>query len=443
MLSGLAPDGGLYMPAEWPRLADARFLALRGRPYSEIAAAVIEPFVGSDVSAPELRGMIEAAYAAFAHPAVAPLRQAGVDHWLLELFHGPTLAFKDIALQLVSRLMEASLERHGTRATVVCATSGDTGSAAIAAFRNSRRASIVVLHPEGRVSEVQRRQMTTVRADNVHNVAVAGSFDDCQALLKAMFADAAFRDRTRLAAVNSINWARILAQAVYYVAAGVALGAPDRGLSFTVPTGNFGNVFAGYVARQLGLPVRRLIVATNVNDILDRTLRDGRYEVRGVAATMSPSMDIQVSSNFERLLFEAVGRDAASVRRSMDGLRQSGNFTIEPGALSAMTRLFMSGRTDEDETLRTMRAWHAATGEFMDPHTAVGYSVASRMHDASVPMVTLATAHAAKFPDAVEAATGRRPPEPSALADIGKEEERLTVLPNDLGAVKNFILSRT
>ncbi|HKQ96174.1 MAG TPA: threonine synthase, partial [Aestuariivirgaceae bacterium] len=377
MLSGLAPDGGLYVPAEWPRLADARLGELRGRPYAEIAAAVIAPFVGDDVSRPELAAMIGAAYGGFGHPAVAPLRQVDAGHWLLELFHGPTLAFKDVALQLVSRLMERALERTGASATVVCATSGDTGGAAIAAFRPSSRAAIVVLHPEGRVSDVQRRQMTTVLADNVHNIAVAGSFDDCQALVKAMLADAEFRDRTRLAAVNSINWARILAQAVYYVAAGIALGAPDRDLSFAVPTGNFGNVFAGYVARQLGLPIRRLVVATNVNDILDRALSAGRYEVRPVASTLSPSMDIQVSSNFERLLFEAGGRDAAAVRRAMAGLKQSGSFTIDPGTLAAMRRLFSSGRADEEETLRTMREWHRTTGEFMDPHTAVGYAVAS------------------------------------------------------------------
>ena len=441
MLSGLAPDGGLYVPEAWPRLADATLMELRGRPYADVAAAVVGAFAGTDIPAEVLRGAVEGACAAFSHPAVAPLKQVDANQFILELFHGPTLAFKDVALQLLARLMDWSLERRGETATILCATSGDTGGAAIEAFRAATRARIVVLHPRGRVSDVQRRQMTTVDAPNVRNVSIEGTFDDCQAIVKALFADEAFRRRMRLGAVNSINFARIVAQAAYYVSSSLALGGPYRDVSFTVPTGNFGNIFAGDVARRLGAPIRRLVLATNVNDILDRALRSGRYEVAEVAATASPSMDIQVSSNFERLLFEATGRDADAVRRSMAGLRQSGGFTIADRALAAMRRVYLSGRTDEASTLRTMAETLARTGELIDPHTAVGYAVARSHDDGETPMITLATAHPAKFPDAVEKAIGRSPPVPQRLSGLDGRREIVVELQNDVASVKNFVES--
>ena len=442
MLSGLARDGGLYVPERWPRLDAAALSNLRGRPYGEVAEAVIAPFVAEFLTAEELRDAVAGAYAGFGHPAVAPLVQLDCKHWLLELFHGPTLAFKDLALQLLARLMDRSLARRDGRATVVCATSGDTGSAAIEAFRSSGRTAIFVLHPRGRVSDVQRRQMTTVRSPNVHNIAVEGTFDDCQALVKAMFNDAPFRDRVDLAAVNSINWARIVAQVVYYVAAALALGAPERAVSFTVPTGNFGNVYAGYVARRMGLPIARLVVACNVNDILDRTLASGRYEVRPVVPSSSPSMDIQVSSNFERVLFEACGRDAAEVVRSAAGLAQSGSFTLAAGTLAALRGDLRSGRADEAATAATIGAVHRAAGRLIDPHTAVGYSVAEANAAGVDIMVTLATAHPAKFPEVVEKASGRRPELPASFRDLLDKAEKFTVLPNSREAVQDYILSR-
>ena len=418
MLAGLARDGGLYVPEHWPSLEAMALKKLRGRPYGEVAKAVIAPFVHGFMTADELGDAIGSAYAGFGHPAVAPLSQLDSNHWLLELFHGPTLAFKDLALQLLSRLMDWSLAKRDSRATVVCATSGDTGGAAIEAFRSSSRVSIFVLHPHVRVSDVQRRQMTTVLSPNVHNVAVEGNFDDCQALVKAMFNDGRFRDRVSLAAVNSINWARIAAQVVYYVTSALALGAPERAVSFTVPTGNFGNVYAGYAAKRMGIPVGRLIVACNINDILDRTLTTGRYEVRPVTPSLSPSMDIQISSNFERLLFDASGRDPAEVLRSADGLTQSAGFTVAAATLAAIRADFRSGRTDETSTLKVIETVHRSTGRLIDPHTAVGYALARRNAAGTDAMVTLATAHPAKFPDAVEKASGVRPILPTALSDL-------------------------
>jgi threonine synthase len=442
LLTGLARDGGLYVPAQWPKFSEAELAALPGKPYADVAFAVIAKFTGGDVPLADLKAMIIDAYRAFGHPAVTPLKQLDADQWLLELFHGPTLAFKDVAMQFLARVMDWALARRKLRATIVGATSGDTGGAAIEAFKTSRHASIFILHPEGKVSEVQRRQMTTVLSPSVHNIALRGTFDDCQAILKALFNDHRFRDSVTLAGVNSINWARIMAQVVYYVTSALALGSPRRLVNFTVPTGNFGDIFAGLVAKRLGAPIGRLVIATNENDILDRALKSGRYEVQGVKPSTSPSMDIQVSSNFERLLFEAYDRDAAAIRRLMGNLGQSGTFTIEPGPLGAIRAEFASGSADTSQTAKVIAATLAATGELIDPHTAVGYGVARREQFYGGPMVTLATAHPAKFPDAVERASGRRPGLPPRLAPLMMAEERVSVLANDPEEVKAFILER-
>jgi threonine synthase len=442
LLTGLARDGGLYVPAVWPKFSSAELASLRGRPYADIAFAVMVKFTGGEVPPGDLKTMIADAYSGFGHPAVTPLRQLDADRWLLELFHGPTLAFKDVAMQFLARVMDWALARRRMRATIVGATSGDTGGAAIEAFKASRHASIFILHPQGKVSEVQRRQMTTVLSPSVHNIALRGTFDDCQAIVKALFNDHGFRDRVTLAGVNSINWARIMAQIVYYVSSALALAAPGRDVNFTVPTGNFGDIFAGLVAKRMGAPIGRLVIATNENDILDRAVRTGRYEVKGVKPSTSPSMDIQVSSNFERLLFEAYGRNAASVRRLMTSLAQSGAFTIEAGPLAAIRAEFASGACAMAETGKVIARTLAQTGELLDPHTAVGLGVALKERDYSGPMVTLATAHPAKFPDAVEKASGRRPGLPPRLAPLMMEEERVSVLANDPEAVKAFILER-
>jgi threonine synthase len=442
LLTGLARDGGLYVPALWPQLSARQIRDLRGKTYEEIAFEVITPFMSGSVPAADLKAMIAASYGVFGHPAVAPLKQLDDNRWLLELFHGPTLAFKDVAMQLLARLMDWSLARHRRSATIVGATSGDTGGAAIDAFKASKHASIFILHPHGRVSEVQRRQMTTVLSPNVFNIAVEGTFDDCQAIVKTLFNDHAFRDTVGLAGVNSINWARILAQTVYYVTAAVSLGSPDRAVSFCVPTGNFGDIFAGFAAKRTGLPVDRLIVATNVNDILDRVIKTGRYDMRGVTPSSSPSMDIQVSSNFERLLYEVHGRDANAVRRLMRGLAQSGAFTVGQRELGLIANEFDSGAASEEDTAETIRATLAATGELLDPHTAVGYAVARRTEASASPMVTLATAHPAKFPEAVERASGLRPALPPRLAHLLAAEEQFSVLPNDAATVRDFILKR-
>ena len=433
LLTGLARDGGLYVPAEWPRLAPDE---LSGLPYVDAAVRVMGPFVGAEVSAQELRALLAEAYAGFRHPAVAPLIQIGPNDWMLELFHGPTLAFKDIAMQALARLMDRALERRGTALTIVGATSGDTGAAAIEAFRGREAIDVFILYPHGRISEAQRRQMTTAVEPNVHAIAIDGTFDDCQTLLKALFGDEALRDRLNLAGVNSINWARLMAQIVYYFTAGVALGAPARPVSFSVPTGNFGDIFAGYAALRMGLPVQRLVVATNVNDILVRTIATGRYEPREVAATSSPSMDIQIASNFERLLFEIAGRDAARVRELMADLAAKGGFALNQGEHASLSQLFDAVRIDEDETRATIRRLRETTGSICDPHTAVGIGAAAAVaRDPAIPMVMLATAHAAKFPDAVASAIGMRPGEPERLARQRQMPERITRLPNDLSAV--------
>ncbi|WP_038035124.1 threonine synthase [Thermopetrobacter sp. TC1] len=442
LLAGLAPDGGLYVPEHWPVLSPDDWRSLRNRDWSEVAVAVMRPFMGDFLPEAALGQLIAEAAGTFNHAAVTPLKQLDDSLWLLELFHGPTLAFKDVAMQILARLMDIALERRGEKVTIIGATSGDTGSAAIEAFRHSRHVEIFILHPHGRVSEVQRRQMTTVHSPNVHNIAIEGDFDDCQALVKAMFNDQPFRTRMRLAGVNSINWARILAQVIYYATAALSLGAPHRPVAFTVPTGNFGDIFAGYVAWKLGLPIEKLVIATNVNDILHRALTTGRYEVTGVTPTTSPSMDIQVSSNFERLLFDALNRNPAAVRALMDSLAQARAFTIPEEALAEMNTLFASGRADEEEVLEEIRRTWRETGEIVDPHTAVGLHVARSHLGPDHAMISLATAHPAKFPDAVERAIGQRPALPQRLAHILTDEERLAVLPNDLERVEAFIAER-
>ena len=442
MMAGLARDGGLYVPKRWPHMSRGEIAALAGKPYGEIAKRVLTPFVGGEIGEPAFGAMIDAAYATFRHRAVTPLVQIGANAWILELFHGPTLAFKDVAMQLLARMMDHVLDERGERATVVGATSGDTGGAAIEAFAERANADIFILFPHGRVSEVQRRQMTTSRDANVHAVAIEGDFDDCQALVKALFNDHAFRDTHRLSGVNSINWARVMAQIVYYFSSAASLGAPERKVSFCVPTGNFGDIFAGYAAMRMGLPVERLIVATNANDILARALASGRYAVAGVRATSSPSMDIQVSSNFERLLFEASGRNASAVRSMMAGLAQSGAFDIPPKALDAIRQTFGAGTASEAQTAAAIRDSLAASGYLADPHTAVGLHVAqSSPQDCA--MICLATAHPAKFPDAVSAACGKRPRLPAHLSHLMGASERFEVLANDAKALKSFIESRT
>ncbi|MEX0752862.1 MAG: threonine synthase [Xanthobacteraceae bacterium] len=442
MLAGLARDGGLYVPQSWPRLDERTIAGFAGRPYAEVAVEVIRPFVGDAIPEAELARMAREAYDNFRHPATAPLIQIGPNQFVLELFHGPTLAFKDLAMQLLARMMDYALSARGERTTIAVATSGDTGGAAVEAFRGSAQADVVVLFPHGRISEVQRRMMTTVADANVHALAIDGTFDDCQAIVKGLFNHHAFRDRVRLSAVNSINWARIVAQAVYYFTAAVALGGPRRKIAFTVPTGNFGDVYAGYVAQCMGLPIDRLVIATNVNDILTRTLASGTYELRDVVPTASPSMDIQVSSNFERLLFEAYERDGGAVRASMASLAQSGRFALSVRALSAIRGLFTADRADGEETAATIRTVLKETGYCIDPHTAVGIAVAEKeSRDPAVPMIVLATAHPAKFPDAVEAACGYRPPLPDWLADLNERPERVTRLPADQAAVERFILA--
>jgi threonine synthase len=442
MLAGLARDGGLYVPETWPRLSRETIASFAGRPYAEVACEVLHPFVGSAIPAAALARMTQEAYGAFRHPAVTPLVQLNPGLFVLELFHGPTLAFKDLAMQLVARLMDHALRQRGDRTTIVVATSGDTGGAAVEAFRGRQQVDVIVLFPLGRISDVQRRMMTTAPERNVHAVAIEGTFDDCQALVKAMFNHHAFRDRVRLSGVNSINWARIVAQAVYYFTAAVVLGSPERSISFTVPTGNFGDVFAGYVASRMGLPVARLMVASNVNDILPRTFATGTYELRDVTATASPSMDIQVSSNFERLLFEAYDRDAGAVRGLMGSLAQSRRFSMSAHALENMRSLFSAGRADEDETAATMRTWMREASYCADPHTAVALAVAEKEpRDPKVPMVVLSTAHPAKFPDAVKAACGITPKLPEWVGDLMTRPERMQILPADQGAVEKYVAS--
>jgi threonine synthase len=437
MLTGLARDGGLYVPAGIPSMPEGDIAALAGLSYEEAAFRVMRPFVGDAFTDDDFAELIARAYAGFGHAARAPLKQLQPNHFLLELFHGPTLAFKDFAMQLIGQLFEAALTRRGERVTIVGATSGDTGSAAMEAFRGLDAVSVFILFPHGRVSEVQRRQMTTVAEDNAHALALDGNFDDCQARVKDMFNDFAFRDRVRLAGVNSINWARVLAQVVYYFTAAVSLGAPHRAVSFCVPTGNFGDVFAGLVAKRMGLPVEKLIVATNQNDILHRALRTGDYVPEGVTPSISPSMDIQVSSNFERALFDAYGRDGRAVAQLMEELK-GGGFHISQGALESLRADFASGRASEEETSAMIARARSEMGELLCPHSAVGVHVAQGF-TGSTPLVTLATAHPAKFPDPVEAASGIRPALPPRMADLFERPERVARVDNDLAAIEAVI----
>ncbi|HYW64589.1 MAG TPA: threonine synthase [Bradyrhizobium sp.] len=442
MLTGLARDGGLYVPREWPRLTADTIAGFFGRPYWEVAVDVIRPFVAGEISDADLGRMANEAYATFRHPAVVPLNQTSPNQFVLELFHGPTLAFKDVAMQLISRLMDHVLAQRGHRTTIIVATSGDTGGAAVDAFAGLDNVDLIVLFPHGRISDVQRRMMTTTGASNVHALAVEGNFDDCQAIVKGLFNHHKFRDAVALSGVNSINWARIVAQVVYYFTSAVALGAPSRTVDFTVPTGNFGDIFAGFVAKRMGLPVRCLRIAANINDILARTLKTGIYEVKEVHATASPSMDIQVSSNFERLLFEASGRDAALVRRLMASLAQSGRFVLPDAVLAAIRREFDAGRADETETSAAIRAAWREAGILVDPHTAVALAVADRdSSDTAIPNIVLSTAHAAKFPDAVEAACGMRPQLPAWLEGLMTKAEHMKVMKNDQAEVERFVLS--
>lgn len=438
MLTGLARDGGLYVPAEVPVMARGDIAALAGLSYEEVAFRVMRPFIGDAFTDEEFADIIARAYAGFGHAARAPLVQLAPNHFLLELFHGPTLAFKDFAMQLIGQLFQASLSRSGKRVTIVGATSGDTGSAAMEAFRGLDNVDVFILFPHGRVSDVQRRQMTTVAEKNAHALALTGDFDDCQARLKDMFNDHAFRDEVHLAGVNSINWARVLAQVVYYFTAAVSLGAPHRAVSFTVPTGNFGDIFAGYIAKRMGLPIERLVIATNQNDILHRALSGGAYETHGVTPSISPSMDIQVSSNFERALFDVYDRDGGAVAQLMDELKGQGGFKISQGALERLRGLFASGRCSEEETLAMITRANAEMGELLCPHSAVGVHVAQD-HLGTTPMITLATAHPAKFPDAVERASGIRPGLPTRMADLFERPERVTRVENDLAQLEALV----
>jgi len=442
-LAGLASDGGLYVPESWPQFSHDDIAALAGLSYAETAVRVLAPFIGDALSTEELRELCEEAYGRFSHKGVTPLVQLDERNWLLELFHGPTLAFKDVALQLLGLLFERFLSGKDRHLTVIGATSGDTGSAAIDALAGREKVDIFMLHPKGRVSEVQRRQMTTVLAPNVYNVAIEGNFDDAQRLVKSMFGDAQFANRFTLSAVNSINWARLAAQIVYYFYSAVRLGAPDRAIAFSVPTGNFGDVFAGYAAAQMGLPVARLIVATNVNDILHRAMVAGDYSVGELTPTPAPSMDIQVSSNFERLLFDLYDRDGDMLSSVMNSFEASRALKLDDRAHSRIGKLFSSARIDNDAMSLAMRHAAEEMGEEIDPHTAIGLSAAMSADLApDIPVVTLATAHPAKFREAVERATGHRPTLPARISGLFEREERYETLPGELQAIEAYIAER-
>ncbi len=442
MMTGLARDGGLYVPETWPTLDAEQIAELAGKSYEDVAFAIMRPFIGDAFSDDTFRTIIERAYSVFTHDARCPLKQLAPNHFLLELFHGPTLAFKDVAMQLIGHMFETKLRERGEKLTIVGATSGDTGSAAIEAFANLSAVDVFIMYPHGRVSDVQRRQMTTPIAANVHALAIDGDFDDCQAHLKGMFNHFEFRDRVQLAGVNSINWARVLAQVVYFFTSALSLGAPARKVTFTVPSGNFGDIFAGFVAQKMGLPIEKLIIATNQNDILHRTLETGTYSKSPVIPSTSPSMDIQVSSNFERLLFELYGREGKAVNQLMDELSETGSFTLSQGALTELRGLFGSDHALEPDVDATIIATHMGTGEVICPHTACGVFASDKLRS-KTPVITLATAHPAKFPDAVEAAIGQRPELPSKMGYLMDMDERVTRLPNDQGAIEALILERT
>ena len=446
VLAGLAPDGGLYIPEAWPTFTPAEIAAFSGRPYAEVAAAVIGKFAGDDIAPDELLQMTRAAYATFTHASVTPIKELYPNLFLLELFHGPTLAFKDVAMQILARLYDKALKAQRRHLTIVAATSGDTGGAAVEAFRGADNARIMILFPEGRISDVQRRFMTTTGEANVANVAVQGSFDDCQTIVKDMFNDVDLRQTVDLSGVNSINWARIAAQAVYYFTSAVSLGAPGRAVSFVVPTGNFGDAFAGSVAKQMGLPIETITVATNANDIVSRALQTGRYARGAVQATQSPAMDIQIASNFERLYFEAVGRDGdatALAFKTFAGANNAEGIEIPPAALAFMRTLFSGDAVDEAETSDCIRQTLADTGEIIDPHTAVAIRAARRLQarltDQARPLIVLSTAHPAKFPEAVQAAAGVEPDLPLAAVGLDAKVETFDRLPADADAVKAYL----
>ncbi|MCK5425315.1 MAG: threonine synthase [Emcibacter sp.] len=440
LLTGLARDGGLYVPKTIPQLSADEIRSFRGMSYQDVAFRVMKPFVCPEVSEDDFAEIIAKAYSTFRHKTIVPLAQLDSNEWILELFHGPTLAFKDVALQLLGHLFDHVLTKQSRKVTIVGATSGDTGSAAIECVKDRDCAEIFMLHPKGLVSDVQRRQMTTVMSSNVHNLAVDGNFDDCQAMVKSLFNDLAFRDEITLSAVNSINWARVMAQIVYYFTSAVALGAPDKQISYSVPTGNFGDIYAGYMAQQMGLPIKQLIVATNRNDILTRVLTSGDYTVGTVSPTISPSMDIQVSSNFERLLFNLYDGQGAQVCRLMDNLSQSNSFTIDGPELEKAKQIFDAIQVSEQDTEATIKAVFKRTGNLIDPHTAVGVKAAEiKNTDASIPMVTLSTAHPAKFPEAVEKVTGQHPALPAHMADLFERTEKYDHLDHDLDALKSYI----
>ncbi len=442
LLAGLAADGGLYVPQTWPTFTKTEIASFRGKQYTHVAFEVIRRFVANEIPDTALQTMIDEAYGTFHHPAVTPLIQIGANEWLLELFHGPTMAFKDVAMQILARLMDYVLDKNDQTLTIVGATSGDTGGAALAAFSGRDNIDIFFMFPKGRVSPVQQRQMTTLRADNTHAIAIEGSFDDCQNMVKAMFANHMFRDKVHLSTVNSINWGRIMAQTVYYFTAAVSLGAPDRAVSFTVPTGNFGDIYAGYVARKMGLPIERLIIATNENDILNRAFINGRYEIQDVRTTITPSMDIQISSNFERLLFDATGRDTDALRSMMGSLQQLDSYDIPEKAQDFMRSRFDVGMATELETIQMMKSVHTNSSYLLDPHTAVALHVARKHISDDVPMITLATAHPSKFPAPVQKATGIHPVLPAWIGSLMADNEDFTVLGNDQAAVEAFVMSR-
>ena len=438
LLAGLASDGGLYVPSEIPPFSPPEIAAMAGLSYPALALKIMTPFIGDSFDQPTLKTMIDRAYGSFRHAAIAPLTQLSHNHFLLELFHGPTLAFKDFALQLVGQMLEAALADSGEQAVVLGATSGDTGSAAIAGCMGRKNIDIVILYPHGRTSDVQRRQMTTLNDKNIHALAVDGTFDICQDMVKTLFSDAAFRAQHRLLAVNSINWARVLAQIVYYFYAALNLGAPARRLNFTVPTGNFGDIYAGYIARVMGLPIGKLIIATNENDILARCLKTGEYRMNGVRPTLSPSMDIEISSNFERLLFDLHGRDGALLAQKMTAFRATKSLTLDAAMLADFRAMFAARPTDDAATLATIKRVYDQSGILLDPHTATGVAATEALQlDGTT--VTLATAHPAKFPEAVAQATGVTPPLPAHLADLMARNEKITPLAHDIDALKRYI----
>jgi threonine synthase len=441
LLTGLATDGGLYVPENLPRFTQEEIASWAGLPYHELAFNVMRPFVAGSISDVDFKRILKETYEVFEHPSIAPLRQLGANEWVLELFHGPTLAFKDFALQLLGRLLDHFLLKRGERVVIMGATSGDTGSAAIEGCKHCENVDIFILHPHNRVSEVQRRQMTTIKGDNIHNIAVEGNFDDCQEMVKNSFADQGFLKGTRLVAVNSINWARIMAQIVYYFHAALQLGGPARSMAFSVPTGNFGDIFAGYLARNMGLPISQLIVATNRNDILHRFMSGNQYAKDILHASLSPSMDIMVSSNFERLLFDMHGRNGLAVAQLMTEFRQSGTLSVEEERWTETRRLFDSLAVDDEATCATITEVYRKTGELLDPHTAIGVRAARECRRSmSLPMITLGTAHPVKFPEAlIKADVDVEPALPPHLLDLFEREERFTVLANDLHGIQSFV----